>query len=217
MQDSTAKRIPTKQPDVPQPGTYTPRTALEKHVAFFDRNKDGLLTPSESWEGFRAVGYGWLMSFLGTFLVHLFLSYPTLDTWWPDPFFTVHLKNIHRCKHGSDTAVYDERGEMRLDRLQWLFSTFSRPTVGVPMVASATGGASRPPTSAIGFWEGVQMIYYNRDMWDWSGWLSAIIEWSFMYVLAAENGLVPVDAIRGQYDGSLFYELEQKEKGKKIR
>lgn len=197
----------------PAPGSYTPRTALEKHVAFFDRNKDGILTPAESWEGFRAVGYGWFMSALGTFLVHFFLSYPTSDSWWPDPFFTIHLKNIHRCKHGSDTAVYDERGELRADRMQWILSTFSRPMIASPSMMSSTQASTK--TAAIGFWEGVHMIYYNRDLWDWSGWIAAIIEWSFMYVLSAENGQVPVDAIRGQYDGSLFYELEQREKGKK--
>lgn len=197
--------------DTPRPGSYTPRTALEKHVAFFDRNKDGLLTPSESWEGFRSLGYGLFMSLLGTFLVHFFLSYPTLDSWWPDPFFTIHLKNIHRCKHGSDSAVYDEKGEMREDRLQWLFANFARPTPSMVPAEKGPGTMLSKSHQTIGFWEGVQMIYYNRDLWDWSGWLAAIIEWSFMYVLAAEKGRVSVEAIRGQYDGTLFYELEQRE------
>ena len=26
-------------------------TALQKHVSFFDRNKDGIITPSETFEG----------------------------------------------------------------------------------------------------------------------------------------------------------------------
>lgn len=73
-------------------------------------NHDGLLTPFESFAGLRALGYGYFLSLLGTVLVHFSLSYWTLDSWIPDPFFTIHLKNIHRCTHGSDSHVYDHHG-----------------------------------------------------------------------------------------------------------
>ena len=51
-----------------------------------------------------------MLSTFGTCLIHLFFSYPTLDTWVPDPFFSVYLDKIHRCIHGSDTGTYNNFG-----------------------------------------------------------------------------------------------------------
>lgn len=95
--------------------TTTPEgiTPLQRHCAYFDRNGDNILTPWDTWVAFRELGYGLLLSTLGTFLVHVFFSYPTLDTWVPDPFFSIHLKNIHRCIHGSDSGSYNNLGKLK--------------------------------------------------------------------------------------------------------
>lgn len=110
-------------PTIPEKGpfliTSTPEgmTPLQRHCAYFDRNGDGVLTPWDTWIAFRELGYGLVLSAVGTVLVHFFFSYPTLDTWVPDPFFSIHLKNIHRCIHGSDSGSYNNLGTFTIDFL----------------------------------------------------------------------------------------------------
>lgn len=61
------------------------------------------------------------------------------------------------------------------------------------------------------FGQGWSMIKTMRDINDPFGWMAAILEWGFLWVLAADPaGIVPADAIIGQYDGSLFYNIRDK-------
>ena len=69
-----------------------------------------MLYPLQTYQAFRLLGFGLLMASIGTALIHLFFSYPTLDHWWPDWQLPVYLQNIHRCTHGSDSGVYDHDG-----------------------------------------------------------------------------------------------------------
>lgn len=63
--------------------------------------------------------------------------------------------------------------------------------------------------NGLDFRQGWQMLSQMRDANDPFGWMAAILEWGFLYVLCAdENGVVSYEAIRGQYDGSLFYKIE---------
>ncbi|PKA62736.1 putative peroxygenase 7 [Apostasia shenzhenica] len=49
-------------------------TALQKHVAFFDRNKDGVIYPWETFQGFRAIGAGIGLSVAGAAFINGFLG-----------------------------------------------------------------------------------------------------------------------------------------------
>ncbi|XP_010271382.1 PREDICTED: probable peroxygenase 3 [Nelumbo nucifera] len=51
------------------------QTALQKHVAFFDRNKDGLIYPWETFEGFRAIGCGIPLSVAAAIFINGVLSW----------------------------------------------------------------------------------------------------------------------------------------------
>ena len=52
-------------------------SALQKHVAFFDQNKDGTVYPWETYRGFRAIGCGIFLSAGSAFLINLALSRKT--------------------------------------------------------------------------------------------------------------------------------------------
>ena len=64
----------------------------------------------ETYDGMRAIGFGIILSIFGTIIIHTFMSYPTQESWIPDPSLPIYIKNIHRCKHGSDSEVYNHRG-----------------------------------------------------------------------------------------------------------
>lgn len=58
------------------------------------------------------------------------------------------------------------------------------------------------------FKQGWSMIRTLRDINDPFGWIAAILEWGFLWALAADyDGVVSFDAIRSQYDGTLFYKI----------
>ena len=86
------------------------QTVLQQHCDFFDADKDGVVWPLDTFRGFYALGFGFLLSVFAVFLVHVNFSYPTCPGWVPDPFFRVYLDNIHKAKHGSDTGTYDNEG-----------------------------------------------------------------------------------------------------------
>lgn len=126
-------------------------------------------------------------------------SYPTQDTWWPDPFFSILLKNISRCRHGSDTQAYDNQGNFRPERLDLLLKQIPRQP-GLP--------------NAISFVDGLLMTQYMRDSYDFFGFFVAKLEWLFLYLLVGQNGYILKDDIVKQYDGTLFYEIEDKRRRK---
>lgn len=53
------------------------------------------------------------------------------------------------------------------------------------------------------------MLAHFRNVADPFGWFAAVLEWGFLWLLAAQNGRVSGEAIRAQYDGSLFYAIEE--------
>ncbi|RKP21007.1 Caleosin-domain-containing protein, partial [Rozella allomycis CSF55] len=102
-------------------------TVLQQHISFFDRNKDGIIYPWETWEGFRVMGFNLLMSLIGTFLIHLTMAIPSWDSiFYFDPFMGVLVKNIHSCKHGSDSEVYDTEGRFVPQKFEEIFSKYAK-------------------------------------------------------------------------------------------
>lgn len=206
-----------QQERVPEKGPYiitsTPEgiTPLQRHCAYFDRNNDGILTPWDTYASFRELGYGLLLSFFGTALVHFFFSYPTLDSWMPDPFFSIHLKNIHRCIHGSDSGSYNNFGTI-------MTCMFTNSPLGelttIPLDAIMTRYDAEQK-GGVSFMQGWSMLKGFRDINDPFGWMAAALEWGFLWALVAdERGVVSFEAIRGQYDGSLFYTLRDRNRAR---
>lgn len=167
-------------------------TPLQKHIEYFDRNKDGILTPIETWVAFRALGYNIIMTLLAIFLIHGTMSYASLDSWIPDIFFRIYIKNIRRCKHGSDTGMYDHKGLFIEKNFEKIVKEFS---------------STNEYFTYKEIWNMTEQLRVANDFY---GWIAAKFEWTFFYVLCQQNGKVHKNYLLGLIDGSLFYEIEKR-------
>ncbi|KIZ07200.1 hypothetical protein MNEG_0751 [Monoraphidium neglectum] len=163
------------------------------HVAFFDRDNDGVLWPMDTYVGFRRIGFNRIISFLAVPFIHGSFSYPTGLSWIPDPFFRIHIKNMHKAKHGSDSEVYDTEGRYVPEKYEELFSKYDRDN---------KGGLN---------WNDIQeMIKGNMNIVDPVGWTAERLEWWALWLLCADDdGVISREKIRAQYDGSLWYILAE--------
>eukprot|EP00261_Vitis_vinifera_P021407 XP_010652627.1 PREDICTED: probable peroxygenase 4 isoform X1 [Vitis vinifera] len=168
-------------------------SALQKHVAFFDQNKDGTVYPWETYRGFRAIGCGIFLSAGSAFLINLALSRKTRPGKFPSLLLPIEIKNIHMAKHGSDSGVYDSEGRFVPSKFEEIFTKHA-------------GANSNALTSD----ELLAMLKYNRVPKDYSGWLASWTEWKILYFLCKDkNGLLHKETIRAVYDGSLFERMQE--------
>lgn len=171
-------------------------SVLQQHAAFFDRNGDGIIYPWETFQGLRAIGCGYPVSFFGSILINLFLSYPTQPGWIPSPLLSIHIKNIHKGKHGSDSETYDTEGRFDPSKFDAIFSKYGR---------TQPNALTKDELSS--------MLKANRNMYDFIGWIVSAGEWMLLYSVAKDKeGLLKRETIRGLYDGSLFERLQDSKK-----
>ncbi|XP_071735570.1 probable peroxygenase 4 isoform X2 [Rutidosis leptorrhynchoides] len=167
---------------------------LQKHVAFFDRNNDGVIYPWETFKGFRAIGSGILLSSVASVFINVGLSAKTRPgKKCPNLLFPIEVQNIHRAKHGSDSGVYDAHGRFVPSKFEEIFHKYAR---------------SNP--DALTADELDEFVKGNREPKDYGGWVGALAEWKILYYLAKDkNGLLKKDIVRGVYDGSLFVKMAE--------
>jgi len=167
-------------------------TPLQKHIEFFDRNKKGYITPIDTWIGFRALGYNIIMCLIAVFMIHGTMAYASQDSWIPDIFFRVFIKNIRRCKHGSDSEMYDYTGLFVQEKMEKIFKDFSSDG------------------NSFTFDEMWHMTNTIRNANDFYGWFAAKFEWVFFYVLCQQDSRIYKKDVIALIDGSLFYEIAKK-------
>ncbi|XP_073065987.1 probable peroxygenase 4 [Primulina eburnea] len=166
---------------------------LQKHIMFFDRDNDGIIYPSETFQGFRAVGCGIFLSSLASLFINVSLSRKTRPG---KPFsfkFPIEVKNIQLAKHGSDSGVYDKQGRFVSSKFEEIFAKHA--------VARPDSLTSKELES---------FIKSNREPKDYAGWLAAYVEWNILYMLCKDkNGLLHKDVVRNAFDGSLFERMAE--------
>jgi peroxygenase len=166
---------------------------LQQHCLFFDTDDDGIIWPQDTFTGFNLLGYGIFLSFVAVLVIHLNFSYPTLPGILPDPFFRIHLKNIHKDKHGSDTGTYDTEGRFIPQRFEDIFSKYSEGK------------------DYMTIWDVTELMKGQRCIMDPVGWGAQFFEWLATYILLwPEDGRMSKEDIRGVYDGSIFFRLAAK-------
>ncbi|KAH7656003.1 peroxygenase protein [Dioscorea alata] len=169
-------------------------TALQKHVAFFDRNKDGIIYPSETYQGFRAIGCGVALSAASALLINGFLAPKTKPPGkLLSPSLPIYIKNIHKGKHGSDSGVYDAEGRFVSSKFEEIFQKHAHSN---PNALTAN--------------ELMEMLKANRVPKDRNGAFASWTEWKILYSLCKDkDGLLHKDTVRAVYDGSLFLQMEK--------
>ncbi|KAJ3694852.1 hypothetical protein LUZ60_000229 [Juncus effusus] len=175
-------------------------TPLQKHASFFDRNKDGVIYPGETYRGMRAIGAGIGLSAIAGVVINALLSSKTLPEGRRFSLrFPIYIENIQKAKHGSDTDTYDSEGRFVPEKFEEIFKKYAKTN-----------------PNALTKKELDKMIHANREPKDYIGWFGGTIEWKILYLLAKDkDGFLEKDTIRGVYDGSVFYKLEEKRNSKK--
>ncbi|KAI3870598.1 hypothetical protein MKW92_037078 [Papaver armeniacum] len=171
----------TSSNQIEEPLMNNSQTVLQRHVGFFDRNKNGVIYPCETFKGLRAIGHGMGTSIFTALLINVLFSGKL-------------VKNIARGKHTTDTGVYDADGNFDPVKFDEIFQKHSK-TYPNALTADELWG----------------LLKANRVPKDYFNWFINWTEWKFLlYPVAKDkNGLLQKETIRGLYTGDLFYQLEQ--------
>lgn len=165
------------------------RTALQKHVDFFDRNGDGQTRVWETYQGLRALKLGRLTSAGAALVINASLGVKTGSPWYS--WLTIQNDGIHMGKHEGDTDVYDEQGNFVQSRFNALFINFdknrddalNRQELDDMMIARGNGKAN----------------------------IGSKAEFGLLLEIAGEDRpdgrVVTRKTLQALYDGSLFYTL----------
>ena len=164
------------------------QTVVQQHCAYWDQDGDGIIWPQDTYRGVRAWGWNVVLSLLAAFIINVNLSYATLPSWIPDPFFRIHIANVHKDKHGSGSMSFDNEGRFRPQNFEDFFAKYDRGSKGGVDVYDLARA-----------WKGQRMAF------DFFGWSAAFLEWLATYLLIwPEDGVLRKEDVRRVFDGSIF-------------
>lgn len=177
---------------------YAEMTPLQRHVSFFDSDKDGLISISDTAAGLEKLGMGCVKARAAATAIHLGLASKTAVGWWTP--LTLDINLIHRGKHSSDTGVYDTDGNFSKQRFADAYEPFCD-------IKNANGQCVALSKKAIEC-----MIESNHE--DFVGNLAAKAEFGLLLDFAGERCthndeicLITMKNLESFYNGNLFYVL----------
>ncbi|KAF1348745.1 Caleosin related protein-domain-containing protein [Delphinella strobiligena] len=182
---------------------HATQTVVQQHTDYFDPDHDGIIWPSDTYRSCRAWGWAIPLCLFATFIINVNLSYATAPSWTPDPFFRIHIKNMHKNKHGSDSMTYDSEGRFRPQNFEDIFAKYDRGHKG-----------------GLDLHDLARMLKGQRMAMDLFGWSAALFEWLAVYLLLwPDDGVMRKEDIRRIFDGSIFQhkadEYAEKQRRKK--
>ena len=174
------------------------RTALQKHVDFFDSNQDGRITLAETYDGLRRLGINALRSASFAAVINAALGPVTSRTLT----LSIDTARIHLARHGSDTGVYDSRGRFSPVRFNTLFDRHD---------ADGDGALDAGELTQV----------FSRNRTDLMGHLGSRAEFGLLLELAGEKRkgrlVLTRERLELFYNGSLFYKLAQEVRARKAQ
>jgi len=188
---AASKEVPNGTPGGPKN-----KTVLQQHVQFWDTDHDNVISPLDTWNGFRRLGFNIPFSAFSVAFIHFGFSYVTQKSWIPDPFLKINVDRINKDKHGSDSETFDTEGRFIPEKFEEIFSKYDSDHKG-----------------GLNFKDITRLIQGNANAGDPFGWIASFIEWGTLYLLCAKDGIVVKEDLRTCYDGTLFFKVaESKEK-----
>ncbi|PUZ61608.1 hypothetical protein GQ55_4G289900 [Panicum hallii var. hallii] len=165
-------------------------TDLMHHVEFFDENKDGIITITESVKGFIAIGCDPAFALTAATSTHAAFG-PLTTPPGKLPSTNIHVSHINGAVHASDTGAYDKKGNFVPKKFERIFQRFAR---------------TEP--DALSWLEVETMLTANRDLLKPWTWPAAELEWQLIHFLGKDrHGYLHKDTLRGIYDGTVFPKL----------
>lgn len=189
------KEVPTLslEGDSFKSSTKEAKTPLQKHVAFFDQNNDGVIHVSETYKGLRDLHLSKPLSALGAVFINAGLGSKTGEKFSD---LTVNVKNIAGAKHDSDTDVFDEKGNFSAPKFEELFKKYDLDN---------DGALSKEEF----------LNFRNRNKESTAGAIGSKGEFDLLVTVAGEakneTKVISKERMLDFYNGSLFYKIAGKE------
>ncbi|KAI4251636.1 MAG: hypothetical protein LQ352_004730 [Teloschistes flavicans] len=175
-------------------------TVIQQHVTYWDRDKDSIIWPRDTYTGCRDFGWSPMLAFFAALIIHFGLSYSTVPNLiLPDPHFRIYVDRLYKAKHGSDSMTYDNQGRFRPQQFEDIFAKYDQ---------GGKGGLDVDDLWI--FWKDQRMVF------DFFGWAACALEWVATYLLIwPADGILKKDDVRAIYDGSIFYKRAEETRRKR--
>ncbi|GET01012.1 caleosin domain protein [Rhizophagus clarus] len=99
----------TKEKPNGTPGRSTSKSVLQQHVEFWDADHKGVISPLDTWRGFRKLGFSLVYSAIAVGVIN---------------------GTLYKAKHGSDSETFDTEGRFVPEKFEEVFSKYDRDNKG---------------------------------------------------------------------------------------